>query len=78
MVAPKSAWEGSVRLYETDNPSVRVPGQINVQESVVNFSPDGVLTPGTSYTFEIPAGGIVDYNGNAVAEPFSLTFTVAG
>lgn len=78
MVAPKSAWEGSVRLYETNNPDVHVAGMINVQESVVNFSPEGVLTPGTQYTFEIPAGGIVDYNGNAVAESFSMSFTVAG
>ncbi len=78
MIAPKSAWEGSVRLYETDNPDVRIAGQISTQESVVNFAPDGVLTPGTQYTFEIPAGGIVDYNGNAVTEDFSITFTVAG
>ncbi len=78
MVAPKSAWEGSVRLYETDNPSTRVEGKVTVQESVVNFSPVGVLTPGTAYTFEIPAGGIVDYNGNAIAEDFSVTFTTAG
>ncbi len=78
MVAPKSAWEGSVRLYETGNPSVRIRGTISTQESVVNFDPEGVLTPGTEYTFEIPAGGIVDYNGNAVAETFSITFTVAG
>ena len=78
MVAPKSAWEGSVRLYETDHPAARVNGKITVQESVVNFTPDGVLTPGTRYTFEIPAGGVVDYNGNAVEETFSITFTVAG
>ena len=78
MVAPKSAWEGSVRLYETEHPSNRVDGKITVQESVVNFTPIGVLTPGTQYTFEIPAGGVVDYNGNAVAETFSISFTVAG
>ncbi|MCR9162454.1 MAG: Ig-like domain-containing protein [Nannocystaceae bacterium] len=78
MVAPKSAWEGSVRLYETADPSVRIAGTISTQESVVNFDPDGVLTPGTQYTFEIPAGGVVDYNGNAVEETFSISFTVAG
>ncbi len=78
MVAPKSAWEGSVRLYETEHPEVHVSGMINVQESVVNFTPVGVLTPGTQYTFEIPAGGIVDYNGNAVTESFSISFTIAG
>lgn len=78
MVAPKSAWEGSVRLYETENPDVHVDGLINVQESVVNFTPVGVLTPGTQYTFEIPAGGIVDYNGNAVTDSFTMSFTVAG
>lgn len=77
MVAPKSAWEGSVRLYETRT-GTPVAGRSTVQESIVNFQPDGVLTPGTQYTFEIPAGGVVDYNGNAVAEDFSITFTTAG
>lgn len=79
MVAPKSAWEGSVRLYETgSDPLVKVEGSVNVQESIVNFSPRSPLQPGTEYTFEIPADGIVDYNGNAVAQGFSITFTTAG
>lgn len=79
MVAPKSAWEGSVRLYETDSdPVVKVDGIINVQESIVNFTPRAPLFAGTQYTFEIPAGGVVDHNGNAVDETFSITFTTAG
>ena len=77
IVAPKSAWAGSVRLYETRT-GTPVAGRSTVQESIVNFQPDGVLSPGTQYTFEIPAGGIVDYNGNAVAEDFSISFTTAG
>lgn len=79
MVSVKSAWEGSVRLYETDSdPVVKVDGTLNVQESIVNFSPTDFLRPGTQYTFEIPAGGVTDYNGNPVSDGFSITFTTAG
>lgn len=79
MVSVKSAWEGSVRLYETgSDPVVKVEGTFNVQESIVNFTPTDFLRPGTEYTFEIPAGGVADYNGNPVSEGFSITFTTAG
>jgi hypothetical protein len=77
MVEPKSAWEGSVRLYETgtDPAYTRVDGWISTQESIVNFAPKQPLEPGTSYTFEITANGIVDYNHNPVQETFTASFT---
>jgi hypothetical protein len=80
MVDVKSAWLGSVRLYRTGDAGEVVPvqGHISVQENVVNFAPVTPLDPGTEYTFEIPAGGVADYNGNRVQEPFSLTFTTIG
>lgn len=80
MVEPRSAFAGSVRLYETgtDPATTRVDGTISVQEHIVSFAPDTLLDPSTEYTLEIPAGGIVDYNGNPVAETFSLTFTTQG
>lgn len=80
MVDVRSAWEGSVRLYETgtDPNATRVAGTVSAQETVVNFHPFCALRPGTSYTLEIPAGGIVDFDGNAVAETFTATFTTAG
>ena len=76
----KSAWAGSVRLYETGTePALtRVDGDISTQEVIVNFSPRTPLKPGTQYTLEVPAGGIADYNGNAIAEPFTMTFKTAG
>ncbi len=76
MVDVKSAWVGSVRLYETGTApgDTRVDGDINVQELIVNFTPRMPLRPGTSYTLEIPKGGVVDYNGNAVSETFTTTF----
>ena len=79
MVEPKSAWVGSVRLYETgQDPALgRVDGWISTQENIVNFAPKQLLESGTSYTLEITAGGIVDYNGNAVEETFTATFTTA-
>lgn len=70
----KSAFEGSVRLTETDSGD-RVPGVVSAQETIVNFHPYCPLASGTSYTLEIPAGGIVDFNGNATTEAFTATFT---
>ena len=77
MVEPKSAWNGSVRLYETDT-LTRVDGWISTQEAIVNFAPKQPLKPGTSYTLEITANGVVDYNLNAVEETFTAVFTTAG
>ena len=80
MVDVKSAWLGSVRLYRTDDAGEVIPveGHISVQENVVNFAPVNALDPATTYTFEIPAGGVADYNGNRVEEAFSLSFTTIG
>jgi len=75
----KSGWAGSVRLYESALPPAegRVEGDVSVQELIVNFSPREPLKGGTDYTLEIPAGGVADYNGNPIAEPFVLTFRTA-
>ena len=76
-IDPLSAWEGSVRLYEsgTDPALTRVDGYLSAQESIVNFWPIEPLKPNTNYTLEVPEGGISDFNGNAIAEPFSLEVT---
>ena len=76
----KSVWEGSVRLYETgtDPDMTRVDGYVSAQEVIVNFAPKGPLKPGTEYTLEIPAGGVRDYNDNAIEEPFTMTFKTVG
>jgi hypothetical protein len=80
MVEPKSAFAGSVRLYETgtDPDETRVDGWISTQEAIINFAPKQFLKAGTSYTFEITAGGVVDYNGNAVEQTFTASFTTQG
>lgn len=76
----KSAWAGSVRLYETgtDPALTRVDGHVSAQEVIVNFSPKQPLRPGTEYTLEVPVGGIRDYNDNAIAEAFTMSFKTAG
>jgi len=80
MVDVASAWEGSVRLYirDTDPALTRVDGHISVQEHFLNFWPFEPLLPSTSYIFEIPAGGVVDYNGNAIVEPYQIEFRTVG
>lgn len=79
-IAVKSAWAGSVRLYEdgTDPALTRVDGHLGVQENIVNFWPAAPLKRGTTYRLEVPAGGIADFNRNLIAEPFSATFTTVG
>ena len=76
-IDPLSAWEGSVRLYESDSdPAItRVDCYFSVQESIVNVWPIQPLKPMTTYTLEVPAGGISDFNGNSIAEPFTLQVT---
>lgn len=76
----KSAWAGSVRVYQTgtDPAITRVDGHVSTQENIVNFSPKEMLRPGVSYTLEIPAGGVRDYSGNPSAVAFTSTFKTAG
>lgn len=74
-VDPKSVWRSSVRVYTQEEPHQVVEGWVNAQESIVNFSPKEPLQPNTTYVFEIPAGGVKDYNGNAIETTFKITFT---
>jgi hypothetical protein len=80
MVDVRSAWAGSVRIYPTgtDPAETRVNGYVSAQETIVNFWPYAPLQPQTEYTVEIPAGGLTDYSGNALAEPYTMTFTTGG
>lgn len=76
MVDVRSAFAGSVRLWAAERGPLhgRVEGHISVQENIANFWPVEPLEPDTAYTLEIPAGGIVDYNGNAIEVPFTASF----
>lgn len=75
-VEVRSAFEGSVRLYETES-GRRVAGVVSAQEGFVNFHPRCSLEPATSYTLELPAGGVSDFSGNAMAEAFLSEFRTA-
>jgi hypothetical protein len=52
-----------------------IPGKWGLRMGVVNFDPDQDLMPGTTYEVVLPAGGITDLVGNALAEDFRSTFT---
>ena len=77
-VSVKSVWAGSLRLYRADRePALgRVDGHFAVQENIVNFWPATPLARGVTYRLEVPAGGIADFNGNRITEPFAATFTI--
>jgi DNA-binding beta-propeller fold protein YncE len=44
-----------------------LPGRYSVQTGIVNWCPDALLQPDTVYEIVVPAGGIRDYAGNAIA-----------
>ena len=54
-----------------------LPGRYSGQSGVMNFAPDTPFLPGTTYEVVVPAGGMKDDNGNAIAA-FSSRFTTAG
>ena len=67
-----SAFEGSVRLTRADGS--RVAAVISAQDTVLNVHPRCALEPDTEYAVEVMSGGVVDFNGNAVAETTRITF----
>ncbi|MDR7299283.1 DNA-binding beta-propeller fold protein YncE [Pelomonas aquatica] len=50
-------------------------GTYSVQLGIVNFAPAQDLAPNTTYEVLLPAGGLKDYAGNAIATAFSAQFT---
>ena len=50
-------------------------GFYSVQLGIVNFSPSQPLAPNTTYEVVLPAGGVRDYAGNAIAAEYRTTFT---
>lgn len=73
MIEPMSVFEGSMRVW-AEGSAETVKGTYNVQENILNFTPDAPLASGTTYRVELPAGGVSDVVGNALAEPLSFTF----
>ncbi|MGE0788596.1 MAG: Ig-like domain-containing protein [Sandaracinaceae bacterium] len=72
-----SAHEGSIRLYRSDMApdEGRVPTVVSAQDAIANVHPRCALEPNTEYTLEVVAGGVTDFNRNAVATPLSVSFT---
>jgi PKD repeat protein len=52
-----------------------LPGKYSTQTGIVNFSPDAKLQPNTTYEVIVPAGGLRDNVGNAVAVAFTSRFS---
>ena len=70
---------GSVRLTHLTDDGEQVPVEtwVSAQEVIVNIWPVEPLVAGGTYRVDVPAGGVVDFNGNPVEEPFSMTFHTA-
>ncbi|MEZ4239617.1 MAG: Ig-like domain-containing protein [Myxococcota bacterium] len=70
-----SVFEGSFRVTDADG--WPLAGTYDVQESLVNFTPDEPLPAGTAIRVVVPAGGITDVSGNPTAEEVRWQFTTA-
>lgn len=73
MIEPKSAFHGSFRVVNSRGEPVW--GRYNVQENVVNFTPDEPLAPETTYLVRLPEGGLADLSGNALEQEVAWVFT---
>jgi len=72
-VSMNSVFEGSVILRNGDGDPV--PAHLSGQEGVVSLWPVDPLVPSTTYTLEVPAGGVTDLNGNPTPAAFTASFT---
>ena len=76
MVEPTSIFPGSVQLIAEDG--THIEGWAGAQENTAFFTPKQPLQPGTTYTFQVLAGGARDVNNNAIAETIQSKFRTAG
>jgi len=75
MVESASVFEGSVRVGTLDGEPIS--GRFNVQENLVNFTPDEPLWPSTTYVVAVPAGGVTDISGNPTSDSVAFRFRTA-
>ncbi len=73
-VEMSSVWRGSVIVREVESGRA-IEGHLSGQEGVVSFWPTSPLAPSTTYEVLVPAGGVTDLNGNAIAAAHRSTFT---
>ena len=69
----RSGHPGSVRVWDQDG--ALQTGRVQVQESLVNWTPDVPLEPDTTYFVEVPAQGIADSSLNALEESVRFAFS---
>lgn len=77
LIDVRSAHEGAIRLYRSGAVTPdegRVPTVVSAQETIVNVHPLCPLMPDTEYTLEVVAGGVADFNGNAVEGTTQVQF----
>ncbi|MCA9608682.1 MAG: Ig-like domain-containing protein [Myxococcales bacterium] len=72
-VSMNSVFRGSVILRGPDG--VPLDAHLSGQEGIVHLWPERILAPSTTYTVEVPAGGITDLNGNPTTAAFTSSFT---
>ncbi len=72
-VSMNSVFRGSVILRDAAGNAIEA--HLSGQEGVVHAWPVHLLAPSTTYTVEVPAGGVTDLNGNPTDATFRASFT---
>ena len=55
-----------------------LPGKYSGQTQILNFWPNTPLAANTTYEIVLPAGGLRDWSGNAIAGTFTARFSTGG
>ena len=77
-INPYTIWNNNINAQLYAGQYLQDNGQITMSADGRSFSFNtGALWNGTTYTIALPAGGITDQSGNALAAPFLSTFTTA-
>lgn len=71
-ILPESIGPHSVIVRRRGGPALT--GTYSVQLGIVNFTPAEPLAPNAEYEVVLPAGGLKDYAGNAIAVAFRARF----
>lgn len=76
MVEPRSVFAGSIQVADASGDPIA--GWHSVQEGIVSFTPAEPLPAGAEIEVRVPAGGVMDANGNRTTDTVVSRFTVVG
>lgn len=70
-----SSLDSSAFIVREQGTSLALPGIYSGQGGIVNFTPENLLLPNTTYEVVVPANGVTDWSGNATVVQYFSSFT---